>query len=161
MKKIIKVPEDRVAVVIGKNGENKERLEEESGIKIQAKENSVILEGESLKVWKLKDVIKAIGRGFNPEKALKILNDYNLEVINLSEYCSTKKSIFNVKSRIIGKKGITRKTVENSTDVFISVYGKTVSLIGGEEGLEKAKEAINMLISGSSHSKVYAYLRTI
>lgn len=159
MKKTLKIPNDRVAVLIGENGRTKESIEEKAKVKLYIKDNSVMVEGESLNVWKTKDVIKAVGRGFNPQKALKILNHYNLEVLDLSEYCSTKKSIQRIKSRIIGKKGEARNFIENNADVFISVYGKTVSIIGEEGGMERARKAIMMLISGSPHNKVYNFLK--
>jgi len=43
-------------------------------------------------------------------------------------------------------------------DVEISIYGKTVSLIGKIENVQMAKEAINMILEGSRQKSVYAYL---
>ena len=40
----------------------------------------------------------------------------------------------------------------------ITVYGKTIGIIGKWDGMRIAKEAIQMLLSGSSHSNVYRFL---
>ena len=43
-------------------------------------------------------------------------------------------------------------------DVEISIYGKTVSLIGKIENIQMAREAIEMILEGSRQKTVYAYL---
>ena len=40
----------------------------------------------------------------------------------------------------------------------ISVYGKTVSLIGDMERIQIAKEAVQMILDGVRHKSVYAFL---
>jgi ribosomal RNA assembly protein len=62
------------------------------------------------------------------------------------------------KGRIIGKGGRTRQIMHDMLDVEISIYGKTVSLIGKIENVQMAKEAINMILEGSRQKSVYAYL---
>jgi ribosomal RNA assembly protein len=44
------------------------------------------------------------------------------------------------------------------TDCEISVFGKTVALIGLPEQLKVARNAIDMLIQGLPHDVVYGYL---
>ena len=64
-----------------------------------------------------------------------------------------------IKSRLIGTKGKTRISIEECSGCFISIYGKTVSIIGKYEQINIAREAINMIIRGSKHSKVYSFLQ--
>ena len=82
-----------------------------------------------------------------------------LTVIDLREIFGRSSSdIQRVKGRIIGKEGKTRKIIEELSEAVISVYGHTVSIIGGVEQAEIAREAVNMLIKGSQHVTVYRYL---
>ncbi len=104
-----------------------------------------------------KNIITAIGRGFSPENAMK-LSDVNnsFEVISLNEYSPKKK--ITQKARVIGTKGRTRKLIEQFTGCHVSVYGNTVSMIGGWESVDLAKQAIMQLLTGKSHSTVYKFL---
>jgi ribosomal RNA assembly protein len=160
----VKIPQDRIGVLIGHNGFVKEDIERksESRITIDSTEGEVSIEGreggDPLKMLRVVEVIKAIGRGFSPENAFALLNDDFLlfEVISLSHL--SPKTLNRVKGRIIGKNGKTRQVLENLTDVKISVYGKTVSLIGYEDRIRTAHDAIELLIRGSPHSSVYNFL---
>jgi len=103
-----------------------------------------------------KNIVKAIARGFSPQKAFLLLNENNaLEIIEIP---GNEKNVIRIKSRIIGSEGKTRKRLEELTDCLISVYGKTVSIIGGFEKISFAKKAVKMFISGASHKTVYRFL---
>ena len=158
----IKIPKERVPVLIGKDGSTKKELEELTKIKIDidSKEGEVTISGEdSLKLYTLKNIIHAIARGFNPELAKLLLKeDYLLEIINISDFAKTKNHLIRIKSRIIGTKGKTRSVIEELTDTNISIYGKTISIIGKVENLGIARRAVESLASGSQHSAVYHWL---
>ncbi|NHJ32697.1 MAG: RNA-processing protein, partial [Asgard group archaeon] len=62
------------------------------------------------------------------------------------------------RGRIIGKEGRTRKIIEETTGTRISVFGNTVGIIGPYERLKVARDAIHMLLEGSKHGTVYAFL---
>jgi len=64
-----------------------------------------------------------------------------------------------IKSRLIGTGGKTRRMIENFSGCAVSIYGKTVSIIGRYNQMEIAKEAVNMIIRGAKHSKVYESLQ--
>jgi len=64
-----------------------------------------------------------------------------------------------IKSRLIGTEGKTRKMIENCSGCSVSVYGKTVSIIGRYNQISMAREAINMILRGSKHSNVYRFLQ--
>ena len=157
----VKIPLSRVAVLIGKDGEIKKKLEEETKTKINinSKEGDVTVTGEdAVLLYSTRDIIKAIGRGFNPETAMLLLKqDYAFEVINLPDF--DKPTQFRrIKGRIIGREGKSRKLIEEYTETSISVFGKTVSLIGRSDTASVARRAIEMLIKGSPHSNVYRWL---
>lgn len=156
------IPEDRIGVLIGKEGEIKKRIEELSGckIKISSKTSVVKIECEDpYKFMRVQDVIKAIAHGFNPDVAMKLLEDdmTTLDIIDLTSYVSDK-HLQRVKGRIIGKEGSIRKTIEDLLNVNISVYGKTVAILGDAESVAVSREAIEMLIEGTQHSTVVRFL---
>gem|GEM_PF-99986 len=161
---IINIPKDRVAVLIGKKGEIKKKIQKETSTKIEINsDGEVIIKRKittenPLKQLKARDIIKAIARGFSPEKAFLLLKQENyLEVINLSEYVSDK-SLKRIRSRIIGKEGKSRKIISKLTKTEIVIYGKTVSIIGKIQNIQITKKSIMKIIEGAPHSAVFRYL---
>lgn len=160
----VKIPLDRIGVLIGPKGIVKEDIEKksESRITVDSNEGEVYIEGieggDPLKTLRVAEVIKAIGRGFSPENAFTLLDDdlLLLEVISLPHL--SPKALNRVKGRVIGRDGRTRRVIENLANVKISVYGKTISLIGHSHRIRRAHEAVAMLIQGAPHSSVYKFL---
>jgi ribosomal RNA assembly protein len=112
-------------------------------------------------LFKAKDLITAIGRGFSPEHAFRLVRDEEaiLDLIDLrSVFGKSEADIKRVQGRIIGMSGKTRRIIEELTDTNVSVYGHTVGIIGTLEQVQIAREAIEMLIKGSMHGTVYRYL---
>ncbi|MBQ3620914.1 MAG: RNA-processing protein [Methanosarcinaceae archaeon] len=164
MSQYIKIPKERIAVLIGPNGAVKKLLEEKSGaeITINSDDGSVeVREGEDpLAALRCVEVIRAVARGFNPEKAIELFYDdmLMLDIIDLSDVASTPKELLRLKGRIIGKDGKTRDIAERLINVKISVYGKTVSVLGHPEQTEIIRTAVDMLVNGVNHGTVYGFL---
>ena len=160
----VKIPLERIGVLIGSEGRVKEAIEKNLGleIKVDSSTGDVSFTGsgpDPSLLFQARDMVLAIARGFSPEKAFKLLNeDLNICVIDLREIFETPSDVQRVKSRIIGKNGKTRRILEEETMTSISVYGHTVSIIGDIEHLEVAREAVEMFIRGALHSTVYRYL---
>jgi ribosomal RNA assembly protein len=159
----LRIPKDRIAVLIGKGGQIKIDIELETKTKIDvdSKEGDVSISGEdALGLYSCREVIRAIGRGFNPDIALLLLkSDYCLELIDLKEYVSkSKEALLRIKGRIIGAEGKTRRLIEELTESHICVYGKTIGIIGLPESSSTAREAIEKLLKGSPHSTAYKFL---
>ena len=163
----LKIPLDRIGVLIGENGKVKKEIEKRTRTRIQvsSRDGTVIIEPESSDVspyllLKAQEIVRAIGLGFNPEKALKLLNeDYVLLVIDLKQYVGNAPNhLTRVKGRIIGEKGRARRTIEEMTGTYISVYDTYVAIIGDYESASIAREAIEMLIQGRQHSTVYRFI---
>lgn len=160
----IKIPLDRIGVLIGPQGVVKEQIERrsESRISVDSSEGEVLIEGceggDPVKTLRVIEVVKAIGRGFSPAHATKLLDDelLLLDVISLDHL--SPKMLNRVKGRVIGREGKSRQAIEELTGVLISVYGKTICLIGEPLRLRTAHEAIEMLIRGAPHSSVYSFL---
>lgn len=161
----IKAPLDRVAVIIGKKGETKKAIQKKTGTKIDVDSESgdVELSGsDPVSLLKAASIVRAIARGFSPENAFLLLDDeYMLDVIGLSEQAHTKKELETIRGRIIGTRGKARKKIEEETHSFISVYGKTVSIIAKIDDLPNARKGIEMLLRGAGHSNVYSTLKKL
>lgn len=163
----IRIPVERVGVLIGEKGEVKRQLEQATGtvITVDSVNGSVVIEAVSPEtasegLLKAQEVVKAIGIGFSPEKAFRLLDeDQILITIDLKEvFGSRNQHITRVKGRIIGEKGKTRKIIEETTGTYVCVGENVIGIIGDYEQAEIAKQAINMLIEGRPHSAVYAFL---
>src|SRR3989344_4606538 len=158
----LRIPLERVAVLIGKNGEIKKAIEEKTDTKmdIDSENGDVFIQGEDgLHIYDAKEVVLAIGRGFNPSIAFLLLKgDHVFEVINIKDFIKTKKGVVRLKGRAIGVEGKSRRIIEDLTNCHISVYGKTISIIGEVENASLAKQAMVSLLQGSRHSSVYSWL---
>jgi len=158
----LKIPKERIAVLIGADGEIKKEIEDRTGthLEIDSEEGDVFITGDDgLKIFDAREVVHAIGRGFNPQTAFLLLKgDYVFEIINIKDYAATKKAEQRLKGRVIGTEGKTRNVIETLTESYISVYGKTVSIIGQPEAASNAKQAITQLLKGAQHNTVYSWL---
>lgn len=158
----LKIPKARIAVVIGKKGETKNDLEEYSRTKIDidSKEGIVTIIGkDAVKLYTIREMILAIGRGFSPQIAKLLLKqDYAIEIVSLRNFSDKKKQLERVRGRVIGKNGKSRELIEQLTETNISVYGKTISIIGLSENTSAARNAIESLLEGATHSTVYKKL---
>ncbi len=164
--KIIRVPNDRIAVLIGKSGNVKLKIEKLCYISldINGDTGEVLIKSQGnvgkIQPFKAVEIVTAIGRGFSPENALTLLKGENtLHVIDLREFAGkSSANIERIKGRIIGEGGRARQNMENLSGTHISVYGRTVSIIGDSSKLRKVVDAISSISSGSLHGTVYSKL---
>lgn len=157
---------ERMGVLIGHNGETKKNIEEISGVKIDvdSQEGEIIIHDEEvndpLSVLKLENIIRAIGRGFSPEHALRLMSDdIDLFIFDLHDYVGKKESHNRrLKSRVIGREGKTKRVLEELTFSDIAVFGHTVSIISDMMSINVIKRAVDMLLCGSKHATVYRFV---
>jgi ribosomal RNA assembly protein len=160
----IKIPEERIGVLVGPGGSMKHLIEERTKTRMEIDSEtgtvSIVSSEDPLLALRALDMVRAIGRGFSPEKAMAILDDeiLMLDVIDLSKTVGTKNDMMRMKGRIIGKDGRTREIMERLSGSRVSVYGKTVALLGHPEQIRVARAAIEMLIDGAPHGNVYSFL---
>lgn len=158
----LKIPKERIAVLIGKKGEIKKQIEEttKTRLDVDSNEGDVYVKGtDTVKMYTAKEIIKAIGRGFNPEAALQLLKpECSFEIININDYIKSRTQLNRLRGRVIGTEGRARRNIEELTDTSICVYGKTIGIIGESENVALARKAIDSLLSGSTHSAVYQWL---
>lgn len=166
-KTYIRIPRDRVGVLIGPQGRNKKRLEATFRVNLTVDSETGNVEitpqpdqTDVSVLFTVRNISQAIGRGFSPRRAMTLLNeDQDILILDLEEYVGTSRNSMNrVKGRIIGKEGKSRALLEELTESLISVYGGTVAIIGSYEVLPVAKEAVEMLINGAFHKTVWNHL---
>jgi ribosomal RNA assembly protein len=165
MEEMIRIPQERVGSVVGKNGAAKKQIEKatDTKLKVDSEAGEVKVSGNEknpIGFYTATNIVKAIGRGFSSEKALLLTREnHMLEIIDIKEELNaTSRELEQKKGRLIGTAGKTRTEIEDRTKTAIAVYGKTVSIIGEAEAVETAKKAIGLLLSGATHKRAYAYL---
>jgi len=168
MEGLARIPQDRIAVLIGRKGITRRALEEATNSKLHIDSKS----GDVSVVWnedfdpilrmKFPDVIRAIGRGMNPERALQLLKDgQHLRLFDMREYVGKNANQQRrIRSRLIGRNGRIRELIEEHSGAEIVIYGSTVVIIGDEEALPLASQAIERLLQGAEHSSVLKHLET-
>jgi len=165
----VRIPRERIGVLIGTNGNVKDYIEKNLPVKldIDSETGDVTITlrkdaNDPSLLFRARDIVLAIGRGFSPERAFKLLEseDYMLEIIDLRDVLGKSESdLKRIKGRIIGRDGRTREIIEEMSGALLSIYGHTVAMIGDIEQVGIAREAVNMLINGSEHSTVYKFLQ--
>jgi len=164
---VVTIPQNRIGALIGPSGRVKKRLENLADVEIDIHSGSgeVIIASkpkmtDPFLVIKARDFVHAVGRGFNPQVAFALLHEeMYLEIINMKLVVGTNPNkLLRFRGRIIGKEGRTRKIIEETTGTRISVFGNTIGIIGPYERLKVARDAIHMILQGSKHGSVYAFL---
>ncbi len=161
--KLIRIPNDRIGVLIGKSGIVKSKIEQlcHVSLEIDGATGEVWIKSnddvEKIEPFKAMEIVTAISRGFSPENAMTLMKGENsLHVIDLRDFAGkSSANIERIKGRLIGESGKARRNMENLSGTLISVYGKTVSVIGDTNKLRLAVDAIASISSGSMHGAVY------
>ena len=164
MEQYINIPDDRIGALIGQNSGVMKSLAERTGVEfsVDSEAGAVVVRSadDSVAAMRATEVVKAIALGFSQQHAMRLLDDEDsvLDVVSLGSVASATPELTRLKGRIIGKDGLMRDAIEESTMVFVSVHGKTVALIGGLDGLQVAREALDMLVKGAPHQAVFNFL---
>lgn len=156
----VTIPEDRIKLLKDNSSLYNRKLRNFFDVKISTNDEVEIDGEDSFEVMRTKEVVKAFGRGFEFEDALDLVDeDYILEIINISDFSGKSRNRkLELKGRVIGADGKSKKIIEKHSGAKIVVYGKTVSIIGKWENVNLAKQAVEMLLSGSKHSTVFRFL---
>jgi len=160
---LARIPQDRIAVLIGKGGETRRMLEEACGatLEIDSKNGEVMADwGEGsvdpIVRMKMPDVIVAIGRGLAPKRAVQLIQDeIFLKMYDIREWVGKQPNqTRRMRSRLIGRNGRIRSLIEEISRCELAIYGSTVLVIGDEDGLALAAPAIEGILRGSEHSTI-------
>jgi len=165
----VRIPKERVGVLVGPEGRVKGYIEQKLNVELQIESESggvTVLLSEKANdpsvLFRAKDVVSAIGRGFSPEQAFRLIRNEDdiFDFIDLRTIFGRSESdIKRIKGRIIGANGKTRSLIEELTEANVVVYGHTIGFIGTFDQVDVARNAVQMLISGNQHHSVYKYLQ--
>src|SRR5205809_96840 len=154
-----------LGVLIGPEGATKRRLQESTGtrIAVDSATGDVTIDetaaADPVLALKARDVVQAMARGFSEDRAFRLLDDEcYLEILDIKDFAHSKNRVAQVRARLIGTRGKTRRIIEELTGVEVSVSGHTVAMIGGAFEMAIAREAVFMLLRGSEHKTVYRFL---
>jgi ribosomal RNA assembly protein len=165
----IRIPKDRIGILVGPDGKTKTYIEGRLKIKLEIDSEdggiTIILTEEQTDpsmLLRAKDLVTAIGRGFAPEVAFRLIRNED-DVFDLIDmrlvFGRSESDIKRIKGRIIGAEGKTRRLIEELTEADVTVYGHTIGIIGNYEEAEAARNAVQMIIDGCEHKTVYKYLQ--
>jgi len=133
-------------------------LEKTLNIKIQINHNEVSFEGPPAEEYFAEKILEAIDIGFPFKVAMQIMNeDFVFEKINIKDY-TKRADLETIRGRIIGLGGKVLKTLTDLTNCHFEIQKNTVGIVGPAEWVKNAQEAIILLIKGTKHGNVYAYL---
>ena len=160
----VKVPQDRIGVLIGEGGETMREIESRSEVRLDmdSESGSVAVEsvGDPVTALVAPDIVRAIGRGFKPEAALSLLDDEMrmFDLIDLGDKTRNDNDLRRQKGRLIGENGRTRELMEELSGADVVIYGSTIGMIGDPEEVEAVRRATGMILDGAPHGAVYSYL---
>lgn len=167
----LKIPDDRIGVLIGTEGETKRRIEDlaEVSIEVDSESGAVSVrrgeDADPVRSLKGPRIVKAIARGFPPESALRLLDDMDgdeemmiYESIDIDAATGSDSERRAKKGRLIGRNGRTRELMEELTGAEVRIYGKTFGVIGTPQQVDVATTAAEMLLDGAPHGTVYSYM---
>ena len=160
----VKIPQDRIGVLIGEGGETLRAIERRAEVRldVDSESGSVRVEsvGDPLTALTGPDIVKAIGRGFSPEAALTLLEDDLMlfELVDIEAAARNKNDLKRKKGRLIGEGGRTRQLMEELSGAEVVIYGSTVGIIGHPGQVDVVRTAVEMILEGAPHGTVYSYL---
>src|SRR5881397_111271 len=160
-----RISAERIGVLIGPEGTTKERLQKATGtrISVDSTTGEVLIDEtdvpDPVMALKARNIISAMARGFSEDRAFRLLDeDAYFEVLDIKDFAHSKNRVAQIRARLIGTRGKTRRLIEELSGVEVSVWGHTVALIGGTFEMAIAREAVLMLLLGSEHKTVYRFL---
>jgi ribosomal RNA assembly protein len=134
------------------------KIESRIKVKISFRKEKVVVRGSEMNEFFVEQIIRAVDFGFHIEDALLLKNgDFLLEFIDIKGH-TRRKNFKDIRSRLIGTSGKSRKTIENLTGSVIVINGNNVGVIVDSAHLDAVTQGIKSIIQGSKHGNVFAYL---
>ena len=139
----------------------KSEIEEKLKIKISIKGRTITIDGTPMDEYEASLVLGAINIGFSAKKALSLIDEESIfKIIKIKDF-TKKKNLKEVRARIIGTKGKTKRTIESISNCDIIIKNNEIGIIGNAESIEELITAVTSLIRGTKQSNTYRYLEKI
>src|SRR6266850_7738993 len=131
MTRLVKIPLDRVGALIGPEGAVKATLERRAIVRLNIDSQTGDVEIEEthdtppLRLLQVEEVVRAIARGFSPENAYALFReDVYFAMLDIRDYSGHREARQRqIRGRVIGEKGRTRRMLEDLTACKIAVQG--------------------------------------
>ena len=160
----VKIPQDRIGALIGEGGATMRRIEERADVRLDIDSESgsvrITTVGDPLAGLRGPEIVKAIGRGFSPDAALRLLDDdlMQFDLIDIQAASRNETDLKRQKGRLIGESGRTRHLMEELSGANVVIYGSTLGIIGTPDQVQAVRKAVEMLLDGAPHGAVYGFL---
>lgn len=136
----------------------KNYLENKLKVKITIKGKQVRIEGGAVDEYEASLVLGAMQFGFSAKNALLLLDEqFVFRKIPIKNF-TRRKELKEVRARIIGKEGKTKRTIENIASSEVVIDGNEIGIICPADEIEEATTAITNLIRGTKEANVYSFL---
>ncbi|MEK6918556.1 MAG: hypothetical protein AABW73_00810 [Nanoarchaeota archaeon] len=133
-------------------------LQKTLGVGLEVSANQVTINGKEENIYDCEKVFEALEADYEIQIALLLANpEYLMETMHIRDY-SRRTNIADVRARIIGTKGKTKKLMEKLSDSVMKIKGNTIYIIGIAEEIRATMTAVEKLIRGSAQGKVYGFL---
>lgn len=137
------------------------KIEKNFNVKLNITSTYIEVSGEDedgFSEYLAEKAIEAINMGFSINSAFQLKDDdYMFEKIDIKSKVKPSR-VYTVKSRIIGRDGKAKSTLEELTACEIEIKGHYIGIIGKAVDVDLAVSALIKLVQGSPHNKVYAFL---
>ncbi len=136
-------------------------LEKTLKVKLKINGKKIEIEGSPLEEYEAIIILKAISFGFSAKKSILLKDEqFSFQIIGIKDF-TKRKNLAEVRARLIGKKGQTKKTIEEISGCHIVIRDNEVGIIGYAEDMQYATTAMQNLIKGAKQANVYKYLERI
>ncbi|MSS74908.1 hypothetical protein EXS73_01705 [Candidatus Pacearchaeota archaeon] len=137
---------------------HKEDIEQKLHISIMIQGKKVTYHGEAVYEYTAELVLQAMAFGFSAKQALQLLEpDTTFKVIAMKHF-TRRKDMEEVRGRVIGKEGKTKRTIENISDTELIISNNDIGILGRSIQVEAAIVALGNLIRGTKEANTYAFL---
>lgn len=116
------------------------------------------VKGNELNEFLVTKVLEAVDFGFDVDDALLLTREnFVLEFVDIKEH-TRRKNLKDVRARVIGSNGKAKKTIQELTGCIIVINENKVGIISDVEHADAVVQSIILLIQGTKHGNVFAYL---
>lgn len=157
----LRIAKERIAVLIGQKGQVKAAIERKLRCKLRISPDGEvsISAANSVDAMIAQAIIAAIGQGFSPDRAMVLESpEMCYESVAIADFAKNKQAIARLRGRVIGAQGRARRNIEALTGCSLVVGEKEIGIIGQLEEVQFAKRAVEAILRGAPHAKVWAML---
>ncbi len=134
------------------------KLDQQLQVKITLTGRKMTVDGAAVDEFVAITILEAIVFGFSFKQAIALKNEeFSFRKIHIRDF-TRRKNLKDVRSRLIGREGKTRRTLEEISNCDVVIGESEVGIIGLADAVESATQAAINIIKGSKQANAYRYL---